>query len=55
MQAPATPPVPIRFRKRVWTDAARIFSTVCNPFLTSLALFVILVYAITIAKMSFYR
>jgi membrane-associated phospholipid phosphatase len=42
VQAPATPPVPIRFRKRVWTDAARIFSTVCNPFLTSLALFVIL-------------
>lgn len=37
-----TPPVPVRFRKRVWTDAARIFSTVCNPFLTSLALFVIL-------------
>ncbi|HEX3463536.1 MAG TPA: hypothetical protein VHS78_05735 [Candidatus Elarobacter sp.] len=42
MQAPVTPPVPLRFRKRVWTDAARIFSTVCNPFLTSLALFVIL-------------
>ena len=42
MQAPVSPPAPIRFRKRVWTDAARIFSTVCNPFLTSLALFVIL-------------
>lgn len=40
-EAPA-PPTAIRFRKRVWTDAARIFSTVCNPFLTSLALFVIL-------------
>lgn len=26
----------------MWTDVARIFSTVCNPFLTSLALFVIL-------------
>jgi len=26
----------------VWTDVARIFSTVCNPFLTSLALFVVL-------------
>jgi len=26
----------------VWTDVARIVSTVCNPFLTSLALFVIL-------------
>ncbi|BDE05866.1 hypothetical protein WPS_11420 [Vulcanimicrobium alpinum] len=35
-------PTPIRVRKRVWTDVARIFSTVCNPFLTSLALFVIL-------------
>ncbi|HTD32728.1 MAG TPA: phosphatase PAP2 family protein [Candidatus Elarobacter sp.] len=42
MQAPVQPPVPLRFRKRVWTDIARIFSTVCNPFLTSLALFVIL-------------
>ena len=36
------PPIRLRFRKRVWTDTARIFSTVCNPFLTSLALFVIL-------------
>ena len=26
----------------MWTDVARIVSTVCNPFLTSLALFVIL-------------
>jgi membrane-associated phospholipid phosphatase len=42
VQAPATPPAPLRFRKRVWTDVARIVSTVCNPFLTSLALFVIL-------------
>lgn len=36
------PQLPIRVRPRVWTDVARIFSTVCNPFLTSLALFVIL-------------
>lgn len=42
MQVPASPPTPLRVRKRVWTDVARIFSTVCNPFLTSLALFVIL-------------
>ena len=46
MQAPPTPspfhPPPLRIRPRVWTDVARIFSTVCNPFLTSLALFVIL-------------
>ncbi len=36
------PITPLRVRKRVWTDFARILSTVCNPFLTSLALFVIL-------------
>jgi membrane-associated phospholipid phosphatase len=39
---PTSPPTPLRVRKRVWTDVARIVSTVCNPFLTSLALFVIL-------------
>lgn len=39
---PPSPPAPLRVRKRVWTDVARIVSTVCNPFLTSLALFVIL-------------
>ncbi len=42
VQAPAPSPTPLRVRKRVWTDVARIVSTVCNPFLTSLALFVIL-------------
>ena len=36
------PPTSLRVRKRVWTDVARILSTVCNPFLTSLVLFVIL-------------
>jgi len=35
-------PLPLRVRPRVWTDVARIFSTVCNPFVTSLALFVVL-------------
>jgi membrane-associated phospholipid phosphatase len=40
--APGPSPSPLRVRKRVWTDVARIISTVCNPFLTSLALFVIL-------------
>ena len=34
-------PVPIRNR-RVWRDLARILSTIFNPFLTALALFVIL-------------
>ena len=42
MQAPVSPPTPLRVRKRVWTDVAKVVSTVCNPFLTSLALFVIL-------------
>jgi membrane-associated phospholipid phosphatase len=44
VQAPAGVPttLPLPYRKRVWTDLARIFSTVCNPFVTSLALFVIL-------------
>ena len=45
MRAPHPPvptPLPLRVRPRVWTDMARIFSTVCNPFLTSLALFVVL-------------
>ncbi len=32
-------------RRRVLTDLARIFSTVCNPFLTALTLFVILAHA----------
>ncbi|MGD0051199.1 MAG: phosphatase PAP2 family protein [Vulcanimicrobiaceae bacterium] len=42
MQAQPSAPTPLRLRKRAWTDVARILSTVCNPFLTSLALFVIL-------------
>lgn len=42
VQAPHSPPTALRVRKRVWTDVARIVSTVCNPFVTSLALFVIL-------------
>ena len=40
VQVPAglPPPIPLRVRARVWTDVARIFSTVCNPFLTALLL-----------------
>lgn len=45
VQAPAPAPIPLRVRPRVWTDVARVFSTVCNPFVTSLALFVILAAA----------
>ena len=36
--------VPIKNR-RVWTDLAKILSTVFNPFLTALALFIILAHA----------
>jgi membrane-associated phospholipid phosphatase len=43
---PVSPPrVPGTRRRRVLTETARIFSTVCNPFLTALALFVILAHA----------
>jgi membrane-associated phospholipid phosphatase len=38
---PLRPVVPLRNR-RVWHDLARILSTIFNPFLTALALFVIL-------------
>lgn len=37
--------IPGTRRRRVLTETARIFSTVCNPFLASLALFVILAYS----------
>jgi membrane-associated phospholipid phosphatase len=39
-----TPIAPIKTR-RVWRDLARILSTIFNPFLTALALFVILAHA----------
>ena len=38
---PSLTPIPIKNR-RVWHDLARILSTIFNPFLTALALFVIL-------------
>jgi membrane-associated phospholipid phosphatase len=38
---PSLTPIPIKNR-RVWRDLARILSTIFNPFLTALALFVIL-------------
>ena len=38
---PTLTPVPIRNR-RVWRDLARILSTIFNPFLTAIALFIIL-------------
>jgi len=36
--------VPLGRRRRVLTDVARIFSTICNPFVTALALFVIVAH-----------
>jgi membrane-associated phospholipid phosphatase len=41
---PTVPVVPIK-KRRVWRDLARILSTIFNPFLTALALFVILANA----------
>lgn len=40
------PPTPLRpgRRRRVLNDIARIFSTICNPFATSLALFVFIAH-----------
>ena len=42
----ATSATPLRAsrRRRVLTDLARIFSTICNPFVTSLLLFVIIAH-----------
>ena len=54
MHDPGPTPTPLRVRKRVWTDVARIFSTVCNPFLTSLALFVILAGASSNSQADFF-
>jgi membrane-associated phospholipid phosphatase len=42
--APLPPPIPLRPRTRVWIELARFVSTVCNPFLTSLALFALLAW-----------
>ena len=53
----AARPSPVRLnkRRRVLTDLARIFSTVCNPFLTALALFVILAHASAADAPTFWR
>ena len=42
---PTAAPVPLKKKRDVWRDAARILSTIFNPFLTALALFVILSHA----------
>lgn len=41
-------------RRRVLTETARIFSTVCNPFLTALTLFVILAHVTENSSQSFW-
>jgi membrane-associated phospholipid phosphatase len=44
-ETPRFTPIPRNRRKRVLTDLARIFSTICNPFVTALALFVFMAHA----------
>lgn len=47
--------VPLRRRRRVLYELARIFSTICNPFLTALALFVMLAHALAPSDGAFWR
>jgi membrane-associated phospholipid phosphatase len=51
---PQRPAVPIR-QRRVWRDLARILSTIFNPFLTALALFVILAHVSATSTLDFWR
>ncbi len=46
--------VPLK-QRRVWRDLARILSTIFNPFLTALALFVILSHAAASDTLDFWR
>jgi len=46
VEAPFAAPVRLSRRRRVLTDLARIFSTICNPFVTALVLFVVLAHAV---------
>jgi membrane-associated phospholipid phosphatase len=46
--------VPIK-QRRVWRDLARILSTIFNPFLTALALFVILSHVVATDTLDFWR
>src|SRR6185437_8512371 len=54
MLEPRSPVVPLRNR-RVWHDLARILSTIFNPFLTALALFVILAHISATDTVDFWR
>jgi membrane-associated phospholipid phosphatase len=53
MQDPLQEIVPIKNR-RAWRDLARILSTVFNPFITALALFVILAHASARGELDFW-
>ena len=53
MQDPSSEIVPIKNR-RAWRDLARILSTVFNPFLTALALFVILAHGTARSTVDFW-
>lgn len=54
-EAPRAVPARLSRRRRVLTDVARIFSTIFNPFLTALALFVILAHAAARDTPEFWR
>lgn len=54
MLEPRSGAVPLRNR-RVWRDLARILSTIFNPFLTALALFVILAHVSAADTVDFWR
>ena len=54
MLEPLPPIIPIKNRK-VWRDLAKIISTIFNPFLTALALFVILAHIAASSTFEFWR
>jgi membrane-associated phospholipid phosphatase len=51
----AAPPVALRKRRDIWRDLARILSTIFNPFLTALALFVLLAHSPATDTLDFWR
>ena len=53
LRSPAVTLRPSR-RRRVLTDLARIFSTICNPFVTALSLFVIIAHEKATSVSSFW-
>jgi membrane-associated phospholipid phosphatase len=54
--APLRPtPLGASRRRRVLTDLARIFSTICNPFVTALVLFVIIAHQLATDTPTFWK